>query len=115
MRKLHVVSAVLFSTGLLALGSHPAHAQKTNPDRDAYFGDTHVHTSWSFDALGQSVRHPGGYMVKLKRPLDFEGVTDHSEYVGAIVQANTPGSSISKLPIAQKLKVGGPAVEQPAR
>ncbi|RZL92811.1 MAG: DUF3604 domain-containing protein [Variovorax sp.] len=126
MEKLHVTCAALFTAGLLSLGSNPAHAQKTNPDRDAYFGDTHVHTSWSFDAyvfgntlagpeeaykyaLGQSVRHPGGYMVKLKRPLDFEGVTDHSEYVGAIVQANTPGSSISKLPIAEKLKVGGPA------
>jgi hypothetical protein len=21
-----------------------------NPDREAYFGETHVHTSWSFDA-----------------------------------------------------------------
>jgi uncharacterized protein DUF3604 len=23
-----------------------------NPDRDAYFGETHVHTSWSLDASG---------------------------------------------------------------
>src|SRR5882672_10742932 len=50
-----------------------------NPDRDAFFGETHVHTSWSFDAyifgntvtgpddaykyaLGQPVKHPAGYM-----------------------------------------------------
>ena len=126
MKKLHVVSVVLFSVGLWNLGSDLAHAQRTNPNRDVYFGQTHVHTSWSFDAfvfgntfagpeeaykfaLGQPIKHPGGNMVKLKRPLDFQGVTDHSEYMGAIIQANTPGSSISRLPIAEKLKVSGPA------
>ena len=92
------------------------------PERNVYFGQTHVHTSWSFDAyvfgntvtgpedaykyaLGQPIKHPGGYMVKLKRPLDFEAVTDHAEYAGTVRLANDPGSAISKLPIADKLKV----------
>jgi hypothetical protein len=56
-------------------------------------------------ALGQPVQHPGGYTVKLKRPLDFQAVTDHSEYVGTVKLANEPGSAMSKLPIAEKLKV----------
>ncbi len=93
-----------------------------NPERDVFFGQTHSHTSWSFDAyilgntitgpedaykfsLGQPVMHPAGYEVKLKKPLDFQGVTDHSEYAGAIRLANDPTSAISKLPIAEKLKV----------
>ncbi|MGO7565360.1 DUF3604 domain-containing protein, partial [Rhizobium johnstonii] len=42
-------------------------------------------------------------------PLDWMGVTDHSEYVGTVALANTPGSAISKLPIAQKLIVKEPA------
>jgi hypothetical protein len=27
-----------------------AQAQEKNPDRNAYFGETHLHTSWSADA-----------------------------------------------------------------
>ncbi len=114
------------TTTVLALGigillASPSSAQG-NPERNAYFGQTHVHTSWSFDAyvfgntltgpedaykyaLGQPVKHPGGYMVKLKRPLDFEAVTDHAEYAGTVRLANDPSSPISKLPIAEKLKV----------
>ena len=42
---------------------------------------------------------------KLKRPLDFQAVTDHAEYVGTVRLANDPSSAISKLPIADKLKV----------
>jgi hypothetical protein len=97
-----------------------------NPDRDVFFGQTHVHTSWSVDAyvigntvtgpedayryaIGEQVSHPGGYNVKLQRPLDFQGVTDHSEYVGMIRLANDPNSPISKLPIAAKLKVNKPS------
>ena len=56
-------------------------------------------------ALGQPIKHPGGYMVKLKRPLKLEAVTDHAEYAGTVRLANDPNSPISKLPIADKLKV----------
>ena len=110
-----VVGAGLCGSTLLA------HAEK-NPLRDVFFGETHVHTSWSFDAfvfgttmagpedayqyaLGKPVKHPGGYLVQLKRPLDFEAVTDHAEYMGTLPLANDPQSDLSKLPIAEKLKV----------
>jgi hypothetical protein len=33
-----------------AAGPAPAARPERNPDRDAYFGETHQHTSWSFDA-----------------------------------------------------------------
>ena len=63
-----------------------------------FFGQTHIHTSWSMDAyvigktvtgtaeayeyaMGKPVKHSGGYMAKLACPLDFQGVTDHAEYV----------------------------------
>jgi hypothetical protein len=105
---------------LAALPAGPAGAGK-NPFRDAYFGETHVHTGWSFDAyifgnrtgpadaytyaLGKPIKHPEGYTIQLKRPLDWLAVTDHSEYAGTVPLANDPASAISKLPIAQKLKV----------
>lgn len=100
----------------------PANAQ----EREAFFGETHVHTGWSFDAYifgntktspadaykyakGQTIKHPLGYDIKIDTPLDWMGVTDHSEYVGTVSLANTPGSDIAKLPIAQKLIVHSPA------
>src|SRR5271165_5843276 len=96
-----------------------------NPDRNAYFGEEHIHTSWSVDAWlmgnrltgpgdalkyaqGQTIKHPLGYDIKIDTPMDFMGVTDHSEYVGVTKQANTPGSPLSKLPEAQGLILKDP-------
>ena len=115
------LATTVLGFGIGVLAASPGFAQG-NPERNAYFGQTHVHTSWSFDAyvfgntitgpeeaykyaLGQPIKHPGGYMVQLKRPLDFQAVTDHAEYVGTVRLANDPSSAISKLPIAEKLKV----------
>ena len=116
-----LIATASMAAGVVGFATSPAAAQG-NPQRDAFFGQTHVHTSWSFDAyvfgntktgpedaykyaLGQPIEHPAGYMVKIKRPIDFQAVTDHSEYAGTIRLANDPGSAISKLPIAEKLKV----------
>ena len=102
--------------------AQPRPATARHPEREAYFGETHVHTSWSFDAyvfgnmkagpedaykyaMGQPIDHPAGYKVKITRPLDFMAVTDHAEYAGTVPLANDPSSAISKLPIAEKLKV----------
>jgi hypothetical protein len=67
------------------------------PDR-VYFGDTHLHTSFSTDAgmfgtrlgpeeayrfaLGEEVVSNTGLRVQLQRPLDFLVVADHSENLG---------------------------------
>ena len=65
-------------------------AQEANPERNAYFGQTHQHTSWSPDAyifgntvtgpeeayqysIGLPIKHPAGYMVQIRTPLDFRG------------------------------------------
>jgi hypothetical protein len=121
MRRLSGKTALLASAAsLLVLAS--AEAQ----ERQAYFGETHVHTGWSFDAYifgntkttpadayryakGEPIKHALGYDIKIDTPLDWTGVTDHSEYVGTVSLANTPGSSIAALPIAQKLIVKTPA------
>ncbi|MFN8642242.1 MAG: DUF3604 domain-containing protein [Candidatus Binatia bacterium] len=96
-----------------------------NPERNAYFGEEHIHTSWSVDAWlmgnrltgpddalkyaqGQTIKHPLGYDITIDTPMDFMGVTDHSEYVGVTKEANTPGSALSKLPEAQPLILKDP-------
>src|SRR5499426_2666292 len=117
----HGVMRAWLGAGLVALMAASALAQET-PQRDVFFGETHVHTSWSFDAYifgnhvtgpadaykyaqGETIKHPLGYDIKIETPLDFMGVTDHSEYVGTVRLANEPGSFLSKMPIAQKLIV----------
>ncbi len=114
----------VLATGVFGLAAPPAHAQR-NPERDAYFGETHIHTSWSVDAWvmgnrltgpddalkyaqGQTIKHPLGYDIKINTPLDFMGVTDHSEYVGVTREANMPGSFVSKLPEAQPMIMKDP-------
>jgi hypothetical protein len=59
-------------------------------------------------AQGQTIKHPLGYDIKIDTPMDFMGVTDHSEYVGVTKQANTPGSAVSRMPEAQPLILKDP-------
>jgi hypothetical protein len=83
----------------------------TNPLKEAYFGETHMHTSFSLDAYiggnrmtpDQSLRFAQGAQiemeltgkkVQLKRPLDFAAVTDHAEYIGemyTVMYPDAPG------------------------
>ncbi len=86
------------------------------PLRQPLFGDTHVHTRFSFDAWAQGTRNdprdayrfargeavpiqPFGAdgavrrTVRLRRPLDFAAVTDHAEMLGETGLCQTPGSS----------------------
>jgi hypothetical protein len=80
-----------------------------------FFGDTHVHTALSFDAMGQGTRTTprqayqfaqgeplaiqpfdaqgrGLQTIRLRRPLDFAVVTDHSELLGESRICATPGA-----------------------
>jgi len=70
----------------------------SNPLRDAYFGDTHIHTVLSFDAYlmgtrntpddaydfakGAAIEHASGFRMQMKKPLDFLAVSDHAFYLG---------------------------------
>jgi hypothetical protein len=118
------LSTAVLAVCIFGFAASAAHAQR-NPERDAYFGETHIHTSWSVDAWvmgnrmtgpddalkyaqGQTIKHPLGYDIKIETPLDFMGVTDHAEYVGVTREANTPGSLVSKLPEAQPMIMKDP-------
>ncbi len=113
--------ALFVPTVLAGIWSSMAAAQDP-ADRQAFFGETHVHTSWSFDAYifgnhitgpadaykyakGEPIKHPLGYDIQITTPLDWMGVTDHSEYAGVVRLSNDPESPISKLAIAKDLQV----------
>jgi len=89
------------------------------PERNAYFGDLHVHTAYSFDAFafgtiatpydayryarGEAIRHPGGFQIQLREPLDFYAVTDHAMFLGVVKEAADTSTAFSKLPLAEPL------------
>ncbi len=86
-----------------------------DPLRRPFFGDTHVHTALSFDAVGQDTRNlprdayrfargetigiqpyaddgQARRRIRVRRPLDFAVVTDHAELLGETHACKTPGS-----------------------
>ena len=90
---------------------------KPNKDRNPYYGDLHVHTKYSFDAYvfgvtaspddayryakGEGVKHPLGYEMKLREPLDFYAVTDHGFYMGMIQAYADTSTDISQNEFAE--------------
>ena len=122
------ITALVTTIGFLGLALNPLSAQKAAAPADArrtqqgssraqearltrptpnatfpprpFFGDTHLHTSQSFDAIafgcrlgpedayrfarGEQVTSSTGQPARLSRPLDFLVVADHSENMGTM-------------------------------
>ncbi|MCY3964949.1 MAG: DUF3604 domain-containing protein [Acidobacteria bacterium] len=129
-----LVSAALFSLVLLgcAAGDQEAGAGTAgdgegpapNPLKDAYFGDLHVHTKYSFDAYlfttrtnpddayrfakGEAIDHPSGHQIQLQSgALDFQAVTDHGLYLGVLPEMDNPESPLYATVLGTDLREGG--------
>ena len=89
-----------------------------SPQKNLYFGETHVHTAYSLDAfLGGTRQTPGdayrfakgeavivnGQPHNMRRPLDFAAVTDHAEYLGEMYAALNPDAPGHDIPQIQEL------------
>ena len=91
--------------------------EQTFPDT-VYFGDTHLHTSYSVDAgmagnrvgpedayrfaLGYEVTSSTGLRAKLKRPLDFLVIADHAENLGLAPLIDKSDPSVMNNPTAKR-------------
>ena len=101
-----------------------------DPMRSVFFGDLHVHTTYSFDVNAFEVRNTpvdayrfargatlalppldpagnGTRSVSLERPLDFAAVTDHSEFLGEVEACTTPGADGYDSPTCATFRTGG--------
>jgi hypothetical protein len=82
-----------------------------NPLKNAYFGDMHLHSSYSMDAfalgtrttpddaykyaMGETVEY-FGHPQKRIAPLDFLALTDHAEYLGVAPETINPNGAFAK-------------------
>ena len=86
--------------------------QSYNALKNVYWGDLHVHTVESFDAVlfgttltiedayrfaqGESLRTAGGELMQLSRPLDFVAITDHAESFGLRTRCDDTNLSLKE-------------------
>jgi Protein of unknown function (DUF3604) len=121
--KIRLGLAVSLIAILVASPPALAGAVKSNPEREAYYGDLHLHTTYSFDAYvlmgtrvdpdtayrfarGDTVQYLGG-PAKRREPLDFLAVTDHAENVGVYNQLDDPNSALSRSELGKLVAKGG--------
>ncbi len=112
---------------LTALAQAPA-AVKVNPLRAAYYGDLHLHTSYSLDAYMRGTKiDPDeayrfakgevltylGQSVRRRESLDFLAVTDHSEMIGVYHELEDPGSGFSNSAVGKTLRALFAAITGP--
>ena len=98
----------------------PAPVIESNPNKNAYFGDLHVHTQYSFDAFlfgtratpddayafakGGALQHAAGQQMQLRKPLDFQAVTDHATYLGMMPAMYDETTKAGAHPVAKTLR-----------
>lgn len=98
--------------------------------RNAYFGDLHIHTGFSYDALpfGTKITPKDAYdfamgkpigvppydangnetgVLTIREPLDFAAVTDHSEFFGELQLCTDPDSEVYFEKTCRLLRAGG--------
>jgi len=120
-RALLFLTAVAMGAG--AVGQAVA-ADGAPRERQAWFGDLHLHTSYSFDAYvllgakvdpdqaykfarGEPVQYLGDTIRRSTPPLDFMAVTDHSENIGVFNTLEDPQSPLSQSEIGQEVRKSG--------
>ena len=123
-----VIPALLFGCGDNGDSSDETHANEASQlsasvgapeSRQAFFGELHIHTGYSYDAWtlvgtrttpdyaykfarGETVEYLGK-PVQRPWPLDFMAVTDHSEYLGVLNNLENPESAFAQSDLGKRI------------
>ena len=119
----HGSIAILASTviGMMTALVIPISADADDPLPELFWGDTHVHSSYSLDAnlfnnftlgpeaayrfaRGERVQTDAGATAVLSRPLDFLVVSDHAEYMGLFAMIRDGHPAVAGSKTAAKVK-----------
>ena len=111
---LRLIACSIIAAPVLATESDPQHRST-----QAYFGELHIHSAWSFDSMwhgvastpedaylyntGKAIKHPSGKMVQANQALDFMAVTDHAEYMGFMPLFSDPTHALSQTEFAKRI------------
>lgn len=96
-------------------------------NKEAFFGNLHIHTSWSFDgftngsetqpddayrwARGEAIPGGGGGGdLQIKVPLDWYAVSDHAEWMGMFNMMADTTTALGKLDFAKRVTSDDQAV-----
>jgi len=117
MKKLLFLSTLLVTASTVSVAD-----DKSTLQTQVYFGDTHLHTSYSFDAFlnnnhsadpdtayrwakGQPVVHPyNRARVQIETPLDFLVVSDHAEMLGVMKAVRNDSDLFEDLGLWRNIK-----------
>jgi hypothetical protein len=92
---------------------------QTWPETQLFWGDTHLHTSFSADASmngntligpaeayrlaqGEAVKSHSGAAAQLSRPLDFLVIADHAEYLGILPRIRSRDPELMRNDVARR-------------
>ncbi len=109
------VSTLLFCCLLIPIST----LGESEPITQLYWGDTHLHTSYSPDASlngntklgpdeafrfarGEAIEGHSGQTARLSRPLDFLVVADHAEYLGLLPKIRSGDALVMKNAITRR-------------
>lgn len=103
----------------LQVAASEAVSDDSTVNRQAWFGELHIHSGWSFDSYwhgvrttpedayryntGHSIPHFSGEQVRSAAPLDFMALTDHAEYMGFMPLFSDPAHPLSTTDFAANI------------
>ena len=106
----------------MAQSTHLAPGLPAISDRKVYYGDLHLHTTYSFDvyfdsnitpddayrfARGEPVNYLNETVKRFSPPLDFLAVTDHAENMGVFNALDDPQNPIWQSEFGRRLREEG--------